>query len=571
MDYIRILNIVYLAVIGFFALIGVFVGLKRGLVKSLSRLTCLVISAGGAMFLTMFVINTFGVQISEAILNLDFVRQLLDNLGEVGEASPTLTMYAPMLILSALGPIAFVLLFIVFALFTLILGKAFNFLYDKIFKPKANILSRFIGMLLSIACGVVIAGSLLMPVTGYIVSASHIYQKLEDENVIVPNTEQGVAVASALKDADDQMTVKTANTFTGFMFKFTTSYTMPHGVKGNFVMDVYSLTDVIPGVMNLQAMDFSDIENIDLTPLKDILNGIKGNQSVRAIIAELLSFASGKWINNEPFMGLNIKEQLPEDIRDSFDPAFEKLLLTTKDTVIDDLTEFVGEVESLAKAYPAVTRMAENDYSDPKNIDTSPFNDIITAVENTTIAKAIIANVVSAAGTKWVAGQPFMGLNIEDQLPDDAKGILTPAYQSFAASTSDTVIANVRSFIGLLTDIRNIYTGLEGLTSQSFDAEHLEDVDDTPIRNAITALSSVNSDLTKPIIANLIARAGTKWLDGEAFLGLDLKGQLPDGYKNFFDAVLGVMKNTTSDTLVNDLTDFANTVVDVVATFSASH
>ena len=81
----------------------------------------------------------------------------------------------------------------------------------------------------------------------------------------------------------------------------------------------------------------------------------------------------------------------------------------------------------------------------------------------------------------------------------------------------------------------------------------------------------MNSDLTKPIIANLIARAGTKWLDGEAFLGLDLKGQLPDGYKNFFDAVLGVMKNTTSDTLVNDLTDFANTVVDVVATFSASH
>ena len=567
MDYLTIVNVVYFVVVGFFVFIGIFVGLSRGLVKSLSRLICLIISVLAAMLLTMMLVNLFGPKISQALLNLDFVRDMLANLGEITEASPTLTMYAPTLLLSAIAPIVFVLLFIVLALFNLILGKVFNYLFGKMIPNEKSGLSRLFGMLISMVCGVVISACLLMPVTGYLVNASKTYKKLEAENIVEPNNDQGKNIAKALRGADGLIIVKAEDAMTSYIFTFTSSYVMPNGVSGNFVSDVNSFIDIIPSVMNLSAMDFSDIENIDLTPLRGILAGIKENQSVSAIIAELLSYASGKWINNEPFMELNIKEELPEDIKDSFDPALEKLNATTKDTVTDDLNDFIDEIEALAKAYPAVREMSEGDYSDPKKIDVTPFETIIDAIDNTTIAKAIVANIIAKAGEKWVAGQDFMGLNIEEQLPEELKGILTPAYETFASSTKDTVVDNIRSFVKLLTDVKNIAVNLMDLTEQGFDASNLASVDETPVRAVAALVEQANSPLTKQVVASLISKAGETWLNGDSFMGLNIKDSVPDDYKNSFDNVLEFMKDTTADTVVEDIRAFADCIATVVESY----
>ena len=570
MDYLTIVNIVYLAVVGFFVLIGIFVGLARGLVRSLSRLICLIISALGAMLITMMLVNILGPKASEMLLNLDFVKSMLANLGELVDASPTLTTYAPTLLLAALGPIVFVILFIILSLFNLILGRIFNYLFGKMIPNEKSGFSRLFGMIISVACGVVISACLMMPITGYVVNASKTYKKLEAENIVVPNNDQGKNIAKALRGADELVIIKAENLMTSYIFSLTTSYVMPNGVSGNFVSDVDAFINVVPSVMNLSAMDFSDIENIDLSPLRGILAGINDNQSVSAIIAEILSYASGKWLNNEPFMELNIKDELPEDIKDAFDPALEKLNATTYKTVTDDLNDFIDEIEALSKAYPAINEISEGDYSDPSKIDVSPYETIVDAIDNTDITKAIVANVIAKAGEKWAAGQDFMGLNIEEQLPEELKGILVPSYEMFASSKKDTVVDNIRSFIKLLTDVKDIAVKLTTLTDQGFDASNLANVDETPVKDIASLVEKSNSPLTKTVIASLISKAGEKWLNGEDFMGLNIKEEVPDDYKNSFDNVLVFMKDTTAETVVEDIRAFADCIATVVESFKNS-
>ena len=566
MDYLTIVNIAYLSVIGIFVFFGIITGLIRGTIKSFSRLVCLCASALFAMLATSIVINQYGTQIAEYVLSLDFVKGAMENLGEMTEASPTLTTYAPILAMCAVAPIAFVLAFIVFALLTLPIGAIFNWILKGVFAEKKNGLSRLLGMLLSICCGVVISGCFLMPVTGYLVNAGAVYEKLEQENVVEPNNEEGQKIADALKGVDELMVVKFENKITGFVFKSTTSYRMPSGVQGDLVGDANAVLNVVPSVMNLSAMDFSDIENIDLSPLRGILEGIRDNESIRAIAAEILSYASGKWLNNEPFMDLNIKEELPEDfedIKDAFDPVLEKLNATTKDTVIDDLIEFIDEIEALSKAYPAVKEMSEANFSSIEDVDVTPFETIVDAIEQTTIVKEIVANIISTAGGKWLCGQSFMELNIEEQLPDDFKGVLTPAYETFASTDKDKVVDDLRSFIALFGDLKAIVGEATALSEQSFAEGDLDSIDVTPLNNMAIRTDEATSPLTKPIIASIMARAGSRWLDGQTFLGINIEEQLPDDLKDVLTPAYAMFAATTADSVVNDFGSFVSLLCDV--------
>jgi|GEM_PF-6397839 len=567
LDYLQILNIVFIAVAALFTVVEFFVGINRGTLKSLVRLIMLAASAWGAVFLTRYAINNYGGMIYEQVSNVEFFKEMLAGLEELFAASPSLNEYLPIIVLCLVAPIAFFLVFVVLAVLSLIVGAIINFIIGKIVSDKKSFTSRFLGMILSLGCAVIIAGSVLMPITGYLVNASAIYTKLESEGAIEAQNEDGEAIAEALKGSTDLTSVQIADKVTGFVFKSVTEYNTSTGVKGDLVTDLNAIVNVLPSLMNLQEIDFSDMENLDLSPLRGVLAGIEDSESMRAIIAEILSFASGKWLNNEEFLGINIKQSLPEDQEElvqAIDPILEHLNATTKETVIADLTEFIDEIEALATAYPEIEKLAESDYSDPKNMSMASFTAITDAIEKTTIAKEIVANLLSTAGEKWAAGQEFMGLNIEEQLPDDLKGVLKPAFEAFAATTKETVVADLRSFIALIEDVQSIMIDIDEFSKQSFDEDNIQNLDATTIRNIVEVIDKSTSSLTKPIIASLIANAGEKWYAGQSFMGFNIIEQLPEDYKHSLDDVLADMKDTTVENLTDNLNGFADCIVSIV-------
>ncbi|MBO4572771.1 MAG: CvpA family protein [Clostridia bacterium] len=569
MNFLQIVNIVYFAIIGLILFVEIIVGLVRGTGKSLVRLVFLAISAFVAVILTSVVMGRFGGDIYNMLYDNLGLGSLTESLSELFAASPTLAEYLPAVVISALSPIAFTLVFIVLALITMIFGAIINSSFSKgeYGENKKSVDNRVIGMVLSLLCGVIISGCLMMPATGYIVNAGKVYSKLEEQEVIAPTSEQGNSIAEVLKNAKELPIVSVTDTATSFIFDATSQYTLSDGSKSSVAADAESISNVAPAVVNLGTMDFSDTKNIDVTPLRDILKGIENNETIRAIIAEVLSYASGKWLNEQEFMGLNLKKQLPEDIKDDLDPALEKLNETTKATVIDDLNMFIDEIEALSGAYKSVSEFTENDFSDLSKINVEPMNEVVSVIENTVIARKIVANLLASAGQKWIEGKPFMGVDIEAQLPDDLKGVLNPAYDMLSSTDNDNVIDKLHSLTALLADVKAIMGEINVFTAQDFGEGHLQDVDATPLNHVADDIENASSALTRPIVTEIIKRAGEKWLLWNEFLGLNLKQQLPLEYRETLDPALVILADTTEETVVDDINNLADAVSSLVNTY----
>ena len=574
---LTIINWVFIGFIGFFALIGLLKGLAKGAIKATTRIVFVVLSAVTALILSNVLIGMVDSSMIEQVYGAVGLDKILAELEQLFSASPTLAVYIPTLLLAAVRPFIFVLLFIVLCMVTYIVGAIINKIiigvimadkddeYDdrgrrrrKRYRPSG--ISRLIGMVLYTVCGVVVAGCMLMPISGYFVLVSDGYAALKEAEMIEATDDSSKDIEVVLKDGKDLLGVKLEQLGFGFMFDLTTSYKTESGVESSIGADVNSLIGIVPSVMDMSSMDFGDMENLDLTPLRNILTAIGKNEPIKAIGAEIMSFAGGKWLNNEEFMGLNIKAEMPEDIKDSIDPALEKLANTTRATVIDDLNDFIDEVEALASSYPEVEKMSDNDFSDLSKLEISPFENILRAIEHTEITKEIIANILSKAGTKWLAGQAFMDIDIEGSLPEDIKGILTPAYELFATANKDNVVTNLREFINLLTDVKDVMAEFVTITAQNFEDDNAAGIVVAPIRAIANTVQNEKSQLTGRIISTLISRAGTKWLNTEEFMGLNIKEQLPDEYKNSFDSILERLANTAHETLVKDMNDFADSM-----------
>ena len=569
MDYLKIVNIAYIALIGLFVVIEIFVGLSRGGFRSMVRLVFVLLSAVVAVILTNYAMGQYGDTIYNAVNdNLGITDKMGEQLAELSAASPTLAEYLPALLLGVAAPLVFVLLFVALSLVTMILGAIVNAIFKKFANNKSSV-SRFYGLIISILCAVVAVSCILMPVTGYLVNAGKVYTKLEEEEVIESSSEEGAKIAEALKNVDKQPVVAAEYYLTSFLFEMTTTYKVGNGAKSNIVADATAVAEVAPAIVNLGAMDFSNVENIDVTPLRSILTGIGKNEPIRAIIAEILSYASGKWLNYEEFMGLNLKEQLPEDVKDDLDPALEKLNATTYETVIDDLNDFIDEIEALSRAYDSVASFSANDFSEFSEVNVTPLNDVIDIIENTTIARKIVANLMKSAGEKWASGEEFINLNIEEQLPEDLKGVLKPAYELLATCDNENVITNLRAITALLDDVKNIVGDLQDFSEEKFDEENLDKVDLTSMRKVVNEIETSTSPLTKKIVASLVARASGKWLLSQEFMGINMKDQLPLEYREMLDGELLKLSNTTEETVIEDLNSLIDKMSTVISMYAA--
>ncbi len=554
---LTVINIAFWVIVGLFVLISTLIGLKRGLVKSVNRLIMLIISILLAVLTCNLIISLSGEQISNVVITQINNSGAIAEFDELFTASPTLEQYLPTLAMHLVAPVLFLFLFILYALLTLIIGAIINIFLKKLREKESGVLSRVLGMVTSAVCGLIISVSILMPFAGYGFNASKVYTELENEGLIETTEAEGAnELADGLRGIKDQFIVNFVYTLSSPMFNGVTTYKNIEGKNSNVVEDVYSILEFVPEVMNLSKMDFTDVENIDLSPLKNIVSGMGENAQMKTIVAEILSYASGKWLNNESFMGLNIKEQLPEDLKFALDPALIKLKATTKDTVVDDLNDFINEIETLKSVYPAVKEISEMNYSDIKSINTVPFSQIANAIGNTETVKEIVVNVMREAGGRWLENRSFMDINIEEMLPEDLKNCLTPAYERFVNTSTATVVDDLNDFVSVLESVKLVYADFDEISKLDFSgAESIMNIDTKCFYDLADHASS--TELGNKVLANVLSNAGKKWASGQSFMQTNINENLPDDLKNTFDPMFTLLSNSTDKTLKNDLTEFA--------------
>jgi len=348
-----IVNLIFLGVIIVFAAVGALKGLKDGLFKSLITLACVVVSAVAAFILTGVIAEKFAPVAAEKLS--EFLQS--GEAADIAAASPSLREYLPIVASALISPLCFLALFIVCRIVFAIIGGIIKF----IFKALPTIpFSRLFGMAVSLVASLVAAVCLLMPFAGYLNAASTYYTKLEDGGVITA-TEEGKNLEDIIKNSKDKTGVKIVYGLTGKFFDGFLEVKKSDGSKVSLYTELDAVCAIVPHVMDLTETDFSDVANINVQPVYDIIEDLSMSAEIKRIVAEVLSAAATKWKNGEEFMGLNIKDSLPEEYKNSLDASLEKLSNTTFATVEADLTDFAHATEALVKLYKYTETLSSAD------------------------------------------------------------------------------------------------------------------------------------------------------------------------------------------------------------------
>ncbi len=494
MDFLPILTYVFWGVLGFFALISMLIGIGRKLPKTIVRLCMVVLSFALAVILSKTLL--MGTLKSTILAKVLPMIEGVEGMGDIVAASPTLMEFLPNIILTLVTPIAFMLLFIVLLLITLILGAIINLFFRKLNEKPNRAVPRLLSMIISLICGVIIANGILLPFAGFATTASQLYSDLENKKLIAAENE-GVKLAEDIKAMRDKTPVKIVYTLTGTFFDNMLTYQDADGEKVSTLDEVYAIIDIVPPILDVASIDFSDIENLNTKPFKDIVSNLDKSQSVKKIVVEILSYAGQKWADGEAFMGLNVKDQLPEDFANYFDVVFEKLANTTSENLAQNLNELIAEMEALGSIYPDLQNVMNMEFDDISLIDVTPIKSIISKLENTTIIKQIFAQVFADAGGKWVDGEEFMGMNIKASLPTEYEHSLDKALELLKNTTTETLVEDLNVFADTINSVVKAYDYYTSLTDTNITKEEVID----KLHDTLTSITPENVELLTPVVS----------------------------------------------------------------------
>lgn len=336
------INLVILGVFALFGIVGALVGFSKGLIRSAIKVASIILAIVVAFAITPALLakayQMAGPQLEEGLAALE----------ELFVASPTLKEYFPTLVMALISPILFVVVFAICLLLVSIIRAIVLAIFKFLFPKKKGILGRLGGLALGALGGVLIAMCFVFPITGYFTAAPAIYVNIRevvstDEQPIPAETEELIINLPNIPN------VQTTNNLTKDYFDKLVSYN--DGQKDvSALQDVVTITSLVPPALRF-ANSLGDVETMDTQAIKDIVAVIGSNKQLRTITAEVLSAASKKWVANQPFMGFNLKDQLPEDYKFALDIVLEDLTTTTEATVVADLNNFVNTIETLKHLY----------------------------------------------------------------------------------------------------------------------------------------------------------------------------------------------------------------------------
>ena len=547
----RAMIIIALVIFSIYLLIGILKGWK----KTCVRLTFLGATVLITMLFTVLTIKAFEPMLETIVLNTLNQNVTADIAGQINDAvsvSPTLYHYVYSLVLSLVSPIVFVILFLVLSLIMKIPAVFMNKLVLKVTEGKLDkpLFNRLMGGVLGLVCAFSVTACLFMPITGYIGVGFEIFDTLQEEQIIKINESDQEIVDEIDKFANSKF-VK-YQSFASKPLFFGVSKVRTNYESKTINEEVDTIIAIYKDVMVVVKNDYSDITKINLDDIKALVDTATEREVYKQIFAEVLSNASTKWANNEAVFGFNVKQSIDADLHSTLDILLEDFKNTDKDTVKADIYELATTFEVFVDVVVSLQGMQFNDVT---NIDTTQFNETIDIVETSEKVQKIVAELLLAGATKWDNNEPFLGLNILENVPEDFHGALKAVFSELKSTSSETVCNDLRAFtkaVDVLTDLSGSVESIDFADYKTFNTANLDEL-----------IKKIDSDnLVKKVVAALLKDAGNAWGDDPAreFLGINVKESLPEGFENALDKNLEDFKTTNERTVINDLQRFSDTV-----------
>lgn len=442
---LKTVNIVLYVVFAVVLILGALLGMRRGAIATGVRLGVLILSIVLSLFtyglISKYISENLGPAIIESVGEEEIIQDIFN-------ASPSVYDYVLFLARGLSGPASFMLLFSVIYgilwIVALILTKVFTIGGDK---DEQSGLSRGIGAGIGAVTALLTVMVWVMPVTNYMYVSADVFDSIVE--TMTPVQEEGqddesfneeqrqfadlLQIQSAVHDVQDMFIVKLSSGITRPLFKATATVNTKTRGKMYAFDEIKVFVNMIPEFQGLAELNFDDMENIDLTPIDNLVDGMGESVWLRAIMSEAFSYAGGKWYNGEAFIGINLKQALAEQdpaYANVFDGLLVRLADCTEDNVIQLMHDLVATVESFSKT--------------------------VVYLNNLTSSEMTLENLNENLG------EVLKGL---DQSTVD---LITPAFNPEVLQTAGLSQGDAEVVSGILTDVLN---GVVELSDQEIDEE----------------------------------------------------------------------------------------------------
>ena len=303
--------------------------------------------------------------------------------------------------------------------------------------------------------------------------------------------------------------------------------------KDTVKADIYELATTfevfVDVVVSLQGMQFNDVTNIDTTQFNETIDIVETSEKVQKIVAELLLAGATKWDNNEPFLGLNILENVPEDFHGALKAVFSELKSTSSETVCNDLRAFTNAVDVLTDLSGSVESI---DFADYKTFNTANLDELIQKIDSDNLVKKVVAALLKDAGNAWGddPAREFLGINVKESLPEGFENALDKNLEDFKTTNERTVINDLQRF----SDTVKAYKYAISLTDPEASMDDLEE----NVNNFVNSINQNNVDILKDTITDEMLSISGIETENSPILGDILSttiqniSTLPDGQKD---------------------------------------
>ncbi len=547
----KVMIIITLVVFAIYLLIGLLKGWK----KTCVRLAFLGVTVLISMLFTVLIVKAFEPLIESFVLNLinnNTGGNVSEYVSDATSISPTLLHYVYSLAFALVSPIVFVVVFLILSLVMKIPAAILNKLILRLTEGKLDkpLLNRLGGGVLGLLCAFSVMACLFMPIAGYIGVGYEVFETLQEEQIIKINESDQQIIDEIDKFANGKF-IKYQSTVSKPLFSGVSKVRTDYESK-TINQEVDTVIEIYKDVMVVAKNDYSDVTKINLDDIKTLVDTATKREVYKQIFAEILSNASTKWSNNEAIFGFNLKQTLTADIHSTLDILLEDFKNTNKDTVKSDINNLATTFEVLIDVIESLQGMEFNDVT---SIDTKKFNETIDIVETSDKIQQILAELLKSGATKWGDNEPFLGLNILENVPADFHGAIKVVFYEFESTQGATVCNDLRAFSSAVTVLGELSGNVSNINFEDYKTFNTAELD--------KIIEKIGSDnLVKKVVAALLKDAGGAW-GGEPskeFLGINVKESLPEGFENALDKNIEDFKTTNERTVINDLRRFSDTV-----------
>ena len=540
------INAIVFGIFALFGIIGALGGFSKGLIRSAVKVVTIILAFVVAFSVTPLVLS------KAYELALPTIDDLLAKFGDVFVASPTLKEFFPTLVQALIKPIVFIVVFAVCLLAAGLVRAIVNLLLKPVLPKKKGLIGRLGGLALGLVAGVMVALFFVFPIAGYFTAAPSVYTNVSD---IVSTEEKPIdpAVEEAIINLPNNKSIKITNDLAGSYFKKLVTY--KDGEKEVSALDdlVY-VTSLVPPALRF-VNSVGEIETMDHQAIRDVATILGKSDKWRTIATEIVNYASQKWIGNESFLGFNLQEKFDPDYKIVLDVILYDLATCTPDTIVDVLNDIANTIETAQTLLLPPILSLVNSAQNIETLDDQAIRDIGQALGEHPKLRAMATEIVNSAATKWLNNEPFLGFNLQEMLGDELKTVLDPMLNNMANCTENTLVDIINGVADSVKAVKDIMPSVDSFVKSSGS---IETMDDQAIRDIGAVLA--NNDSFRSMAAGVVNQVATKWLNGEAFMGINLAEKLGTELKPVFDPMLNDMATCTEGNIVGVLNDMADTI-----------